>query len=163
MGQKWVEWSLMLCCKKIRIFIGSEFVFPFPSQCLSWWQASQIRHFADAKPSMDQIRERVLTVCRAYDKVTADKVFISSIFVTILLCVFYSRGWYLRNDYTVPRSLSLLISFEAEFSWFWNFMIKLILIRYNALSLHLSVLFFHLLCVVYIESCVRKGCKIYIL
>jgi hypothetical protein len=84
-----LESKIKLCCKKIRIFIKSEFVFPFPSQCLSWWQAGQIRHFAEAKPSMDQIRERVLTVCRAYDKVTADKVFISSIFVTIFLCVFF--------------------------------------------------------------------------
>ncbi|XP_021927471.1 uncharacterized protein LOC110833559 isoform X3 [Zootermopsis nevadensis] len=46
-------------------------------QCLTWRQAGQIRHFAEAKPSMDQIRDRVLSVCRAYDKVTADKRVIS--------------------------------------------------------------------------------------
>ncbi|XP_023712500.1 uncharacterized protein LOC111867152 isoform X3 [Cryptotermes secundus] len=58
--------------KKFHAFNRSSLI-----ECLSWWQASQIRHFADAKPSMDQIRERVLTVCRAYDKVTADKRMIS--------------------------------------------------------------------------------------
>ncbi|KAK7865042.1 hypothetical protein R5R35_000055 [Gryllus longicercus] len=36
--------------------------------------ASQIRWFAEAKLSVDQIRERVLKVCTAFDKVTADKV-----------------------------------------------------------------------------------------
>lgn len=70
------ELKIKLCCKKITVFRESELVFPFPSQCLAWLQAGQIRHFAEAKPSVDQIRDRVLSVCRAYDKVTADKVLI---------------------------------------------------------------------------------------
>jgi len=53
-------------------------------QCLTWWHADQIRHFAEAKPSMDQIRDRVLTVCRAYDKVTADKLTLDSHFMNDL-------------------------------------------------------------------------------
>ncbi|KDR15452.1 acyl carrier protein, mitochondrial isoform X1 [Zootermopsis nevadensis] len=53
-------------------------------QCLTWRQAGQIRHFAEAKPSMDQIRDRVLSVCRAYDKVTADKLTIESHFMNDL-------------------------------------------------------------------------------
>jgi NADH dehydrogenase (ubiquinone) 1 alpha/beta subcomplex 1 len=63
--------------------------FPFPPQCLTWWQAGQMRHFAEAKPSMDQIRDRVLTVCRAYDKVTADKVLILNIFPTSFVSLFF--------------------------------------------------------------------------
>lgn len=103
-----LESKIKLCCKKIRIFIGSEFVFPFPSQCLSWWQASQIRHFAEVKPSMDQIRERVLTVCRAYDKVTADKVFISSIFITILFVFFlFQRMISPKRLYSAKEPLTL--------------------------------------------------------
>lgn len=103
-----LEFKIKLRCKEIRIFIESEFVFPFPSQCLSWWQASQIRHFAEAKPSMDQIRERVLTVCRAYDKVTADKVFISSIFVTILCCFFlFQRTISPKRLYSSKEPLTL--------------------------------------------------------
>ncbi|XP_023712498.1 acyl carrier protein, mitochondrial isoform X1 [Cryptotermes secundus] len=65
--------------KKFHAFNRSSLI-----ECLSWWQASQIRHFADAKPSMDQIRERVLTVCRAYDKVTADKLTVDSHFLNDL-------------------------------------------------------------------------------
>ncbi|XP_069684480.1 acyl carrier protein, mitochondrial isoform X1 [Periplaneta americana] len=53
-------------------------------QCLTRWQAGQIRHFAEAKPSLDQIRDRVLTVCRAYDKVTADKLTLDSHFMNDL-------------------------------------------------------------------------------
>ncbi|GLH00177.1 Acyl carrier protein, mitochondrial [Gryllus bimaculatus] len=40
--------------------------------------ASQIRWFAEAKLSVDQIRERVLKVCTAFDKVTADKRLVTS-------------------------------------------------------------------------------------
>ncbi|XP_049863857.1 uncharacterized protein LOC126362662 isoform X3 [Schistocerca gregaria] len=39
-----------------------------------FWQKGHVRHFAEAKPTMDKIRERVLKVCAAYDKVTADKI-----------------------------------------------------------------------------------------
>ncbi|KAK7865043.1 hypothetical protein R5R35_000055 [Gryllus longicercus] len=46
--------------------------------------ASQIRWFAEAKLSVDQIRERVLKVCTAFDKVTADKLTVDSHFINDL-------------------------------------------------------------------------------
>nr|CAD7589502.1 unnamed protein product [Timema genevievae] len=39
--------------------------------------ASQTRQYADEKLTKDAIRDRVLKVCKAYDKVTADKITIT--------------------------------------------------------------------------------------
>ncbi|KAJ8894146.1 hypothetical protein PR048_006756 [Dryococelus australis] len=44
----------------------------------------QTQQFADAKPTLDSIRERVLNVCKAYDKVTADKLTLESHFISDL-------------------------------------------------------------------------------
>ncbi|XP_049863855.1 acyl carrier protein, mitochondrial isoform X1 [Schistocerca gregaria] len=49
-----------------------------------FWQKGHVRHFAEAKPTMDKIRERVLKVCAAYDKVTADKLTLDSHFMNDL-------------------------------------------------------------------------------
>ncbi|XP_046996025.1 acyl carrier protein, mitochondrial isoform X2 [Schistocerca americana] len=49
-----------------------------------FWQKGHVRHFAEAKPTMDKIRERVLKVCAAYDKVTADKLSLDSHFMNDL-------------------------------------------------------------------------------
>ncbi|PSN52198.1 hypothetical protein C0J52_06103 [Blattella germanica] len=70
-------------------------------QCLTWQQAGQIRHFASAKLSVDQIRDRVLSVCKAYDKVTADKR-------TIAPKRFYSSKEPLSLDFIRQRVLLVL-------------------------------------------------------
>jgi hypothetical protein len=41
------------------------------------FQLVTTRHYATAKPTFDQIRERVLKVVQAYDKVSAEKVLIA--------------------------------------------------------------------------------------
>ncbi|GFG33627.1 hypothetical protein Cfor_03382 [Coptotermes formosanus] len=79
---------------------------PF-GKCLTWWQAGQIRRFAEAKPSMDQIRDRVLTVCRAYDKVTADKVFIFNTSFNSFVCVFFQRVISPKRLYSSKPPLTL--------------------------------------------------------
>nr|CAD7202026.1 unnamed protein product [Timema douglasi] len=46
--------------------------------------ASQTRQYADEKLTKDAIRDRVLKVCKAYDKVTADKLTVDSHFINDL-------------------------------------------------------------------------------
>lgn len=87
---------------------------------------------SDKKQSMEELKERVLRVCREFDKITAEKVHI------VCYRLAKEAAWLdSPNVGTAPRNLSHWSLFVTECSLFSNSMIKLSQKRYN-LQLWLS-------------------------
>jgi hypothetical protein len=108
---------------------------------------------------MDQIRDRVLTVCRAYDKVTADKVFIFNTSFNSFVCVFFQRVISPKRLYSSKPPLTLD---------FIQGRVLLVLKLYDKVDpnkVHHTeftlISMTELLLAAYVESCVAKGNNIY--
>jgi len=106
---------------------------------------------------MDQIRDRVLTVCRAYDKVTADKVSILNTSFNSFMYVFFQRVISPKRLYSSKPPLTLD---------FIRGRVLLVLklydkvdpnkVHYTEFTLMSAT---ELLLAVYVENCVTKATK----
>jgi hypothetical protein len=72
------------------------------------------RHYATAKPTLDQIRERVLKVVQAYDKVSAEKVLKLFLIFEFFMCSTQVGGrWLLQTrNYSAKEPLTLQLVTE---------------------------------------------------
>jgi len=109
---------------------------------------------------MDQIRDRVLTVCRAYDKVTADKVSIlNTSFNSFYVCFFFQRVISPKRLYSSKPPLTL------DFIQGRVLLVLKLYDKVDPIKVHYTEFTFisatELLLAVYVENCVTKGNKIY--
>jgi len=111
---------------------------------------------------MDQIRDRVLTVCRAYDKVTADKVSILNTSYNPFMCFFF---FFFQRVISPKRLYSSKPPLTLDFIQGRVLLVLKLYDKVDPNKVHYTEVTFisttELLLAVYVENCVTKGNKIY--